>query len=1037
MALTKTQISELYVSIFNRASEKSGSQNWLNSGYNTDATTMANAMLATDAAKTYFGTSLLTDKAFVDHIYKNTLNKGEGVDEAGKAGWVEFLATGASRGEMVAKMIEAIKEYQVGGAKYATADQTTKDAAQQFANRVKVSDYTADTLETIAVSEIDSKLSFSSALTVTANPATVETAKKSVQALTIDGKTFTLTTSADTFVGTAGNDTVTGTVAATGTTYTNADVIIDQSSTDNDTLNLTTNAAITFGTVSGIENVNITTAMTGALAQSAANLSGVKVLTITRDDMASGSIDGAGTVQITNVDASKVAQITAGAQVTALDVNYSGAATQKAGIVVDASGVTGQVTVDGSATITANDSTSTVAIDGAVGAAAEDAKASSIIANKAATVTTHAGLTGAISIEAAKATSVIVNNAAGGATVNAATAATAGATINVIGIDASGAAITTGTGAATTTTITVNLDGTTGTSDVATVNAAGVIALDVSKTTAAVDTLNLTATTAAATYTVAASNGGFTTIAASGTNAVNVKTTGDLLDKKTVSGVNELTVTAADAGLDNALDLTNVSASTIILAADNANDAITVASGATVKVTAASQNTGLQLVAATDDATLTLVAGDNTPGSTQSTTTLNAVDLNGATNDFATVSIIAEESRFTAASFDADDAAVTITGDENVTLGTTVVAGSIDASGLTGVLSLTATGVSSVTSGTGADKITVNNAGKVVTVNAGNGTNTLTINNAGAGSTFLTGTGNDILNLSSVLANGAFVVQGGAGNDTYNLTIDADVVIADESGTDSIVVSNGITNLTDNPNFAFSGIETLDISAVDATLSMNFDDLSGKTLVVTAAGGNDVLLAVGTDTAAETIDFSGITTTTGATLTIDGGDKADTLIGSNSGTNFILNTGDFDAGETITGGSGTDTITLVTAVADLTVGTITGVEILATNGHSTTIAQGTGITTVTGYVDATSDTFIITKSTTAFATLAGDSASVDVAGEYFFADSAVSGTDTLVTYFDEIAGEAVTITLVGTGTSDTNTNDGVSIVAGNLVVEIA
>lgn len=208
MVLTKTQVSELYVSIFNRASEKSGSQNWLNSGYNTDATAMANAMLATDDAKEYFGTSLLTDKAFVDHIYKNTLNKGEGVDEAGKAVWVEFLQTGASRGEMVVKMIEAIKEYQVGGSKYATADQATKNAAQQFANRVDVSDYTADTLETIAVSEINSTLSFSSALNVTYDAATVTTAKAAVaKAAEPVGSSFVLTTTQDNKIGTDGNDT--------------------------------------------------------------------------------------------------------------------------------------------------------------------------------------------------------------------------------------------------------------------------------------------------------------------------------------------------------------------------------------------------------------------------------------------------------------------------------------------------------------------------------------------------------------------------------------------------------------------------------------------------------------------------------------------------------------------------------------------------------------------------------------------------------------------------------------------------------------
>ncbi|MGB3751206.1 MAG: hypothetical protein WA945_06525, partial [Arcobacteraceae bacterium] len=212
--MTKTQISELYVSIFNRASEKSGSENWLNSGYNTDATAMANAMLDTDAAKEYFGASLDSDAAFVEHIYANTLNKaGADVDAAGKAGWVEFLETGSSRGEMVTLLIEAVKEYEVGGSKYDDADQATKDAAQQFANRVEVSDYTAETLDTIAVEDIDSTLSFDGALDVTADDATVAAAEAKVAAAAnpeVEGSTYELTAGTDKgadFTGTDDNDT--------------------------------------------------------------------------------------------------------------------------------------------------------------------------------------------------------------------------------------------------------------------------------------------------------------------------------------------------------------------------------------------------------------------------------------------------------------------------------------------------------------------------------------------------------------------------------------------------------------------------------------------------------------------------------------------------------------------------------------------------------------------------------------------------------------------------------------------------------------
>ncbi len=58
-----------------------------------------------------------------------------------------------------------------------TDDTATVAAAQQFTNRVAVSDYTADTLETVAVEDIDSTLSFATALTVTDDMDTVTAAE--------------------------------------------------------------------------------------------------------------------------------------------------------------------------------------------------------------------------------------------------------------------------------------------------------------------------------------------------------------------------------------------------------------------------------------------------------------------------------------------------------------------------------------------------------------------------------------------------------------------------------------------------------------------------------------------------------------------------------------------------------------------------------------------------------------------------------------------------------------------------------------------
>jgi len=1011
MAVTNQQVAELYVATFNRAPDAAGLSYWVNdSGLTIEEIAMSFFDQAETQALYPAGT---TDAAFVTSIYTNLFNRTPDAD--GLAYWEAALSTG---GMTRSVMIEAMKNGALGTDATIIANKATVGLSFAAAGL-------NDTTQATAV-----------LANVTADASTVSTALGLVSDYSNPGSTLAFTTVAtDVLVGTAGNDTISGVASAVGTTFQTGDLVTGGNGTD--TLNITTSRDISAAnankaTVTGVENVNISTQTAAAFAVDAANFTGVENMTINRDDLSGGLIDGTGAVTVNPVDAAKVAKITAGTQVNALTVTQA----TTAGITVDATGVTGNVAVTGSATITANDSTATVSVAN-LGTAAQDAKAVSIDAAAAATVTTGTLITGAVTVNAAAATTVTVSNASGGATVNAATSHATNATVAVEKIDASGANITVGTGV-TGNTMTVQIGGSAGATDVATVAGAGAIALDVGHTVAAVDTVNLAATTAAATYTITSTNGGFTTLAASGATAVNVSTTGDLVDAKTVTGVNEFTVNAAATAAT--LDLTNVSANTLILSADNANDAITVASGANVKVTAATQTAGLNLIAATDGASLTLEAGDNTVTTAQSTTTLNAVLLND-TNDFATVAIVATGSRFTATSFDAADAAVTITGDENVTLGAAVAAGSIDASALTGAFSMTMNANSTtVTGGTGVDTITLNGAA-VMTLDAGNGANVITVTTVSNGSTITTGNGADTINLTSTAS---YVVQGGEGNDTYNMNGDADVVIADAGGTsDSIVFAAGSVDFSNNTNFAFSGIETLDITAATVT-TLSYEDLSGKTLTVTGNAAGDILVAAGTDTAVDTIDFSSLTVSGTATLKIDGGDKADTMTGSNSGTFFIINDGDVDAGEVITGGSGTDVLdgSGLSASVDLSVATITGVETLYNNLMSTTLGQGTGITAIANDAATALATkaslLVLVKSTTAFGAAAqGSAAAVDVAGEWYLTQDANTDAtlgDNALTYFDEVSGQAVTVTL--TGVAATNVATG-TVVAGNLVIDMA
>jgi len=316
--------------------------------------------------------------------------------------------------------------------------------------------------------------------------ATNATLQASYDAL-VAPKTLAATTAVDTLQGASGNDSFTG---AAGTVAV-GDRFLDASATDSDTLTVTHSTNPGAFTATNVENIALNLNGIGALVVDAANMSGVSSLTVTRGDVVVGGTTLAGNraVKVNNVDGADVAKITSGAGTTSVDVNADGtiAATGKSGIVVDADTATTTVAVDFNATINAANAVTSVKIDGAAyTAAAELAKPSVINAAKAATVSTHGNLTGSVEINAAAASSITVSNAAGGATVTGSTTSAADSTITLVNVDVSGATITAGTGSATASAKQMNvvIDGTALATDAATINGAGVIALDVDGTTA-------------------------------------------------------------------------------------------------------------------------------------------------------------------------------------------------------------------------------------------------------------------------------------------------------------------------------------------------------------------------------------------------------------------------------------------------------------------------------------------------------------------------------------------------------------------------
>lgn len=205
MALTQEQVSQLYVALFGRASEGEGNQNWINQNKAMGET--AGLMLATDAAKDYYGSSMNSNDAFIKFVYLNTFGKSYEDDKAGIDAWVAYLNdSGKSRGEVVAEMIvEAVDPKNAGAAQ------------DLFNNKVEVSNYMAENVynnpadwETSTAFKSNAKPA--GALNVTSDPESVTAAEKIIDEMggdtpePVETDPVYLEVSRDNLKGTAEND---------------------------------------------------------------------------------------------------------------------------------------------------------------------------------------------------------------------------------------------------------------------------------------------------------------------------------------------------------------------------------------------------------------------------------------------------------------------------------------------------------------------------------------------------------------------------------------------------------------------------------------------------------------------------------------------------------------------------------------------------------------------------------------------------------------------------------------------------------------
>jgi hypothetical protein len=264
----RTEISQLYVSLFGRAPDGEGLGFWVNS-YSKGNTlaSIAQSMYDTAPARAYYPL-FATPSEIVTTFYTNVL--GRAPDAEGLAFWVKEYGASATQGAFFSKLISNVVNYSGTDA----AGVTSKSL---FANKVAVAQYYGEQNGTVAGA--------ASALNgVTAVAASVDTAKAAIVNTVVSGQTFTLTTGVDTLTGTTGNDSFVGVIDTGSGSLTSVDTINGSGGTDTLSVRIT----------------DIATAAT-----SSPSLTSIEVITIDNDDVTGEVTFNTGSVAgITNINSS-------------------------------------------------------------------------------------------------------------------------------------------------------------------------------------------------------------------------------------------------------------------------------------------------------------------------------------------------------------------------------------------------------------------------------------------------------------------------------------------------------------------------------------------------------------------------------------------------------------------------------------------------------------------------------------------------------------------------------------------------------------
>ena len=323
MAVTKAQVAQLYVALFNRAPEGAGLNAWFAAGATKTQAQLADDMLRSPAVQSYFNGRIDTDRGFVSNIYKNFLGKDYADDPAGIESWVRHLEAGHSRGETLVKLFEVAQTPEAIAA--------APVAAAIFRNKTAVSAYMAEKIADIAQRD-DGTYDYEpfQAIIRGTTDTNLEEQKAKVDQLASGQTPSTnknLTAETDNIVGTDGDDTFSGVYYVGNGTRTSTLSSLDtlDGKEGKDTLNLTVQkngggsdsvdmSAIEAAMrgVSNIENLNIRSEV--AFSGSAdinrgldnLNIQTIGAVTISTDTKEKVSIDTTKQVQLTADEAKEV-----------------------------------------------------------------------------------------------------------------------------------------------------------------------------------------------------------------------------------------------------------------------------------------------------------------------------------------------------------------------------------------------------------------------------------------------------------------------------------------------------------------------------------------------------------------------------------------------------------------------------------------------------------------------------------------------------------------------------------------------------------